>query len=79
MQRLMMGRRAADSAEASRFPDTDASRRPVVAMSAPLRMQVGSPRPISTNRILTLKALERSCGQECVDWAIGEIERGRRD
>jgi hypothetical protein len=32
--------------------------------------------PISTNRLLALKALEESCGQECVDWAIRQLEAG---
>lgn len=37
------------------------------------------PRPISTNRILALKALDHSCGQECVAWAINLIERGKTE
>lgn len=37
------------------------------------------PRPISTNRILALKALDHSCGQQCVDWAICLIEQGRTE
>ena len=31
---------------------------------------------VSTTRILAMKALERRCGQECVDWAIGLLEQG---
>ena len=31
---------------------------------------------ITTRKILALKALNRTCAQECVEWAIGQIERG---
>ena len=31
---------------------------------------------VSTIEILARRKLERSCGQECVDWAIGMLERG---
>jgi hypothetical protein len=33
---------------------------------------------VSTTRILAMKALERRCEQDCVDWAIGLLERGNR-
>lgn len=39
----------------------------------------GASQPITTNRIRALKALNHSCGQECVDWAISQIERGRTE
>ena len=32
--------------------------------------------PPTTVEILARKMLERRCGQECVDWAIGMLERG---
>ena len=31
---------------------------------------------VSTIEILARRKLDRSCGQECVDWAIGMLERG---
>jgi hypothetical protein len=31
---------------------------------------------VTTTKILALKALERRCGQECVDWAITMLEQG---
>lgn len=31
---------------------------------------------VSTIEILARRKLEHSCGQECVDWAIGMLERG---
>lgn len=32
---------------------------------------------VTTVRILAEKALQRQCGQECIDWAIGLLEKGR--
>ena len=32
---------------------------------------------ITTARILADKALQQTCGQECVDWAISMLEQGR--
>ena len=32
---------------------------------------------ITTARILADKALQETCGQECVDWAISMLEQGR--
>jgi len=32
---------------------------------------------ITTPRILADKALQETCGQECVDWAISMLEQGR--
>jgi hypothetical protein len=32
--------------------------------------------PVTTARILAEKALQETCGQQCVDWAIGMLERG---
>jgi hypothetical protein len=34
---------------------------------------------VSTLKLLALKALNHTCGQECVDWAIGQLEGGRTD
>jgi hypothetical protein len=31
---------------------------------------------VSTERILAEKALRKTCGQQCVDWAVGMLERG---
>jgi hypothetical protein len=31
---------------------------------------------VTTSKILALKALERVCGQECVDWATTMLEQG---
>jgi hypothetical protein len=31
---------------------------------------------VTTTKILARKALDRACGQECVDWAISLLERG---
>ena len=31
---------------------------------------------VTTRRILAEKALQETCGQQCVDWAIGLLERG---
>jgi len=31
---------------------------------------------VSTTEILARRALQRPCGQDCVDWAIGMLERG---
>jgi hypothetical protein len=33
--------------------------------------------PVTTARILTDKALQETCGRQCVDWAIGLLERGQ--
>lgn len=32
---------------------------------------------VTTARILADKVLQKTCGQECVDWAIGMLEAGR--
>ncbi len=31
---------------------------------------------VSTNRILAERALQETCGQQCVDWAVGMLEQG---
>jgi hypothetical protein len=31
---------------------------------------------VSINRILAEKALQKTCGQQCVDWALGMLESG---
>jgi hypothetical protein len=31
---------------------------------------------MTTTKLLAFKALERPCGQECIDWAIGMLEQG---
>ena len=33
--------------------------------------------PVTTARILAEKALQETCGRQCVDWAIGMLELGR--
>jgi hypothetical protein len=57
--------------------------RPDTALDRPLRnatlsRAVSKPftAPTTTKKILALKALNRTCAEECVDWAIGQIERG---
>lgn len=37
------------------------------------------PQTVSSRKILAWKALNHMCGQECVDWAIGQIEAGKTD
>jgi hypothetical protein len=32
---------------------------------------------VSTERILAEKALQKTCGQQCIDWAVGMLERGQ--
>jgi hypothetical protein len=56
---------------------------PVASFSAAAAMDRAPAPPVqhsvSTTRLLALKALNRSCGEECVTWAIGQIERGKTE
>lgn len=66
---------AAEPSSPARLVETGESLARTCAADQPSRSTASSARP-STNRILALKALNYSCGEECAAWAIHQIETG---